>query len=56
MKNKKSFLQEHLVVDFEDSIHYMTILEFEDGIPVFSFTVKMPEPWLEFPSNPYLFN
>ncbi len=53
---KLTFMQEHLLVTIDDHIHYMIVVELENNIPTHCFTVKMPEPCLQFPSNPYLFN
>ncbi len=56
MEKKTTFRQEHLVIDMDDHQHYMIVVELENNIPVRSFTVKMPEPCLTFPSHPNLFN
>ena len=53
---KTTFMQEHLVINYDDHIHYMVIIELVDYVPVRSFIVRMPAPCTQFAWNMYLMN
>lgn len=56
MEKKTTFMQEHLVINYDDQIHYMVIIELVDYVPINSFLVKMPAICVENRFNIYCLN
>jgi len=56
MEKKTTFMHQHLVINFDDHVHFLVIIELINYVPIHSFIVKMPAPFLQYPFNMYCLN
>ena len=54
--DKRTFTHEHFYLDAENYESFFVLIELRDAVPVASFIVKFPQPYLACTINPYVAN
>ena len=54
--SKSRFIQHAFYTDYDRPSDYLVIIEVIDDVPVATYLVKVPVPFMQFPLNPYFKN
>lgn len=56
MQNNTRFIQHAFYTEYDRPTDYIVIIEIVNDIPVATYIVKVPVPFMQFPLNPFFKN